>query len=42
VRPVALLETYVELIYLAGILCGDYAGQWKDIKELGRVNNRIH
>lgn len=37
VRPVALVETYVEFIYLAGILCGGYAGQWKDIKELGSV-----
>lgn len=36
-RPVALVETYVEFIYLAGILCGGYAGQWKDIKELGSV-----
>lgn len=42
VRPVALVETYVEFIYLAGILCRGHAGQWKDIKELGNVNNAIH
>lgn len=41
-RPVALVETYVEFIYLAGMLRGGYAGQWKDIKELGSVNNAIH
>lgn len=41
-RLVAPVETYVEFIYLAGILYGGYAGQWKDIKEFGRVNNTIH
>lgn len=40
--PVALVETYVELISLAGMLCAGCAGQWKDRKEFGSVNNAIH